>query len=383
MYIYSPLFVDLGRSLFHTPVLRFLPLFAVFILFTVFRLIVPTSPDPLVTVFQVLACLVFIFVPSLLYSFFSNLTKNGFSFVDVIAGLWVWLPIEFGLIDDFIGAVELGNIPFETLLALFAFIYALIFIRQHDMGLTFTLSLNDILFTLKVILILMVIIAPLGMLTYFLAPPNVIWETFLSLITGIPSSLVEITLTFLTIFLGIALIEEMFFRGFFYSLLEQNFAKREFSKAWWYGGVLGLVGLIIITPLFDDGLFILSQWIPMLSPLQEIIGPLAEPLGVNEGQPWPLVQSFSLELLYLIVALILGTVGIILVYKTNDPVIAALIISSILFGWAHFEDVRYILFASIAGFGYGWIYWKTEKIVPAALVHMAVDAIWSLLFSFP
>ncbi|MFX0208412.1 MAG: type II CAAX prenyl endopeptidase Rce1 family protein, partial [Candidatus Hodarchaeota archaeon] len=38
-------------------------------------------------------------------------------------------------------------------------------------------------------------------------------------------------------------------------------------------------------------------------------------------------------------------------------------------------------FASVAGFGYAWTYRKTGKIVPAALVHMTVDAVWSLIFT--
>ena len=127
---------------------------------------------------------------------------------------------------------------------------------------------------------------------------------------------------------------------------------------------------------------ILCQWIPFLTPLQNIVGSLAEPLGNSEGLAWPLVNPVPLEFLYLIVAIILGVTGILLTVKTKDPVIAALVLSSIIFGWAHFEDVRYILFASIAGFAYGWTYWKTQKIVPAAMVHMTVNSVWGLLFTF-
>jgi len=249
------------------------------------------------------------------------------------------------------------------------------------MGLSFTISTEDLLIVILAVGVLTLIIAPLGMLTYFLAPPAVIIKNVEILLNEFPGSILEIILTFLLIFLGTALIEELFFRGFFFQLLEEKVQQETISNKWWYGGLAGLVSLIIITPWIDEILHIFG-WVPMITPLQDFIGPLAEPLGDAEGQAWPLVESIPLEVLYLVASIILGLIATIMIYKTKDPLIAALVLSSILFGWAHFEDIRYIFFASIAGFVYGWTYWKTQKIVPAALVHTTVNTIWGILLSF-
>jgi len=383
MYIFTPSLVEFCRSMLYDEKRRLLPPICVLFLFTIYRIILPTSTNWVTVVTQVVSAFVFVLVPSILYIMFPPSSESGLSWIDVIGGLWVWLPIEFGLVDDFIGSVEIGGLPFDTLLALFAFIYALIFIRNHDMGTTFTISLDDFFLVGFVTGILTVTILPFGILTYFLAPPDIIVDNFLQLLQKLPGSLLTIILTFISIFLTIALIEEIFFRGFIYKLLRIKFESSSASRNWWYGGLIGLMGLIVISPWVDDILLVVSQISSVFSPLHDIVvsNPLAEPLGDAEGQAWPLVQSVSLEVLYLIVAIILGIIAFIIMYKTEDPVIAALILSSILFGWAHFEDPRYIFSASIAGFGYGWTYQKTGKIVPAALVHMAVDAVWSLLFT--
>ncbi|UCE13044.1 MAG: CPBP family intramembrane metalloprotease [Candidatus Heimdallarchaeota archaeon] len=382
LYIFTPPLVNLCQTVLTSTIRCLIPPLCIFGVFLFYRIVLPTSTDLFVILTQIIASFLFILTPSLLYFLFREQTKNGMSYIDIIAGLWVWLPIEFGLIDDFLGSVELGNTPFDTLLALFAFIYALIFVREHDMGLTFSISIEDLITVSKASGILVLIILPLGILTSFLAPPDVIWENCRILIVKFPGSLVDVILTFLLIFLGTALIEEIFFRGFIFRLLADKLKKNEFSTSWIYGGVLGLTGLIVLTPWIDNILQVLSQLIPLFSPLHEIIGSLAESLGEAEGQAWPLVENIPLEVLYFIAAIILAFLGIFLIYKTQDPIIAALVLSSVLFGWAHFEDVRYIFFASIAGFAYGWTYWKTDKVVPAALVHMTVNTLWSVLFSF-
>ena len=62
-----------------------------------------------------------------------------------------------------------------------------------------------------------------------------------------------------------------------------------------------------------------------------------------------------------------------------------LLLSSIIFGAAHLDNPPnvgyYFILASIAGVFYGRTYLRTGKIVPAALVHLAVDWIWSVLFA--
>jgi membrane protease YdiL (CAAX protease family) len=62
-----------------------------------------------------------------------------------------------------------------------------------------------------------------------------------------------------------------------------------------------------------------------------------------------------------------------------------LLLSSVIFGAAHLDNPPtvgyYFILASLAGFFYGRTYLRTGKIVPAALVHLAVDWIWSVLFA--
>jgi membrane protease YdiL (CAAX protease family) len=355
-----------------------------FVVFSVYRFFVPvpTSNDPVGYLLHIVAAIIVIMGPSFLYYFFPVSPNKGLSLVDIISGLWVWLPVEFGVLDIWLGKIEFGQIPSTTLLNLFAFMYAIIFIRNHDMGLTFSLNKEDLVYLSKINGIIIVLILPLGVIVNFLATPQIIWENVVRLLKELPGSIVFVASTFLLIFLGIALIEEMFFRGFIQRLLELKFTEDDFHLKWMYIGVIVLVILITITPFVDDILAFLADWNSIFYPLSVIVGSLAKPLGDYEGQSWVLVESIPLELLYFFVALILGTVAIIIIYRTQDPIIAALILSSILFGWAHFDDVRYIFFASIAGAGYGLTYHKTQKIVPAAIIHMIVDAIWSLILTF-
>lgn len=65
--------------------------------------------------------------------------------------------------------------------------------------------------------------------------------------------------------------------------------------------------------------------------------------------------------------------------------LATLSLSSIIFGAAHLDNPPnvgyYFILASIAGFFYGRTYLRTGKIVPAALVHLLIDWVWSVLFA--
>jgi membrane protease YdiL (CAAX protease family) len=62
-----------------------------------------------------------------------------------------------------------------------------------------------------------------------------------------------------------------------------------------------------------------------------------------------------------------------------------LILSSIIFGASHLNNPPnvgyYFILGSIAGWFYGRTYLRTGKIVPAAIVHLMVDWIWSVLFA--
>ena len=58
---------------------------------------------------------------------------------------------------------------------------------------------------------------------------------------------------------------------------------------------------------------------------------------------------------------------------------AGLPLASVIFGFAHLPDLRYVLLATLAGFAYGWVYSRTRRITAAAITHALVDWIWVLL----
>ena len=64
---------------------------------------------------------------------------------------------------------------------------------------------------------------------------------------------------------------------------------------------------------------------------------------------------------------------------------ATLILSSVIFGAAHLNNPPnvgyYFILATIAGIFYGRTFVRTGKVVPAALVHLAVDWMWSIFFA--
>ena len=164
----------------------------VFFIFVIYRLFVPTTSNLIDFILQILAGIFIIVFPSLLYYVFTPLPEKGLGWVDIISGLWVWLPVEFGALEICLGKIELGQIPSETLLSLFAFMYAVIFIRNHNMGLTFTLNREDFIYLSKINGLLVLLILPLGMFVYFLAPLEIILENLEVLLNDLPGSLIII-----------------------------------------------------------------------------------------------------------------------------------------------------------------------------------------------
>ncbi len=62
----------------------------------------------------------------------------------------------------------------------------------------------------------------------------------------------------------------------------------------------------------------------------------------------------------------------------------AIILSSILFGLSHFlGGTRYVILSTIAGIGYGWIYWRTQRIEASILTHFSLNLVHFLLFTYP
>ena len=58
-------------------------------------------------------------------------------------------------------------------------------------------------------------------------------------------------------------------------------------------------------------------------------------------------------------------------------------LAAVVFGVAHLPELRYVLLATLAGLGYGWVYARTGKITASALTHTGVNWIWGLLLSSP
>lgn len=64
--------------------------------------------------------------------------------------------------------------------------------------------------------------------------------------------------------------------------------------------------------------------------------------------------------------------------------VIAIIIASILFGLSHFMGgIRYIILATIAGIGYGWIYWRTQRIEASIITHFSLNLVHFLFFTYP
>lgn len=59
-------------------------------------------------------------------------------------------------------------------------------------------------------------------------------------------------------------------------------------------------------------------------------------------------------------------------------------ISAILFGLSHFMGgTKYVILATMAGVGYGWIYWRTQRIEGSIITHFLLNLTHFLFFTYP
>lgn len=73
-----------------------------------------------------------------------------------------------------------------------------------------------------------------------------------------------------------------------------------------------------------------------------------------------------------------------ILWRVSYGNVIAIILSSILFGLSHFMGgTRYIILATIAGMGYGWIYWRTQRIEASILTHFSLNLVHFLFFTYP
>ena len=70
--------------------------------------------------------------------------------------------------------------------------------------------------------------------------------------------------------------------------------------------------------------------------------------------------------------------------KVKFGQIIAILIASVLFGLAHHAGgPKYMLLATVAGMGYGWVYYKTKRIEASMLTHFVLNLIHFLFFTYP
>ena len=70
--------------------------------------------------------------------------------------------------------------------------------------------------------------------------------------------------------------------------------------------------------------------------------------------------------------------------ETNPRGVAGFLVAGAVFGAAHYAGgMSAIVVAMIAGIGYGWIYWSTNRIEASILAHFLLNTIHILLFTYP
>ena len=64
--------------------------------------------------------------------------------------------------------------------------------------------------------------------------------------------------------------------------------------------------------------------------------------------------------------------------------VGGLILAAIIFGAAHYAGGQWsVVLATIAGLGYGWVFWKTDRIEASVLTHFLVNTAHILGFTYP
>ena len=70
--------------------------------------------------------------------------------------------------------------------------------------------------------------------------------------------------------------------------------------------------------------------------------------------------------------------------QTSSREIAGLVMAAVVFGLAHYAGGGWsVVLATIAGAGYGWIFWRTNRIETSILTHFLVNTTHILCFTYP
>jgi CAAX protease family protein len=156
--------------------------------------------------------------------------------------------------------------------------------------------------------------------------------------------------------------------------------------------LIGLVLLTFVTPLAASR----ADWVGMFrAALPRILAVIAVVLGAAFALEFvrfePKLPAFLLlwawaNLLFTCTAEEAVFRGIIqrLLQDAVNP-LAALLIAGVLFGAVHFAGgPRLMVMASIAGAGYGWVYWRSGyRIEASILAHFLLNTAHILLFTYP
>lgn len=291
--------------------------------------------------------------------------------------LWVWFPIEWNLLGDHM-VLRFELLPSDALIGLFALLWPMIMLGRHRVWYDWALKKSDFKYVNYATLAATVAVVPLGIALNFL---RINFDQFTE--AGFPDAVGLALLVFFGIFIVQGLMEELLFRDFIFrrwgEKLKEISNKRLEVLSIIFGGLL-----IISIPFWGPFLRLVADLIPLpiFDDIANRVGDLDRPLGHYEGAAIDAFVDTPLWIFYLGVGVLLMTIGLLLYKKYPDPMFAALLASSMIFGFAHFQDWRYVMFASFAGMGYGYAYYRTKNLVAAALVHMGVDAVWSLILSY-
>ncbi|MHA1563126.1 MAG: hypothetical protein ACTSPA_13495, partial [Promethearchaeota archaeon] len=254
------------------------------------------------------------------------LIKKGYSLV--LTTLWVWFPIEWGLISDTI-KIDIGW-PFPALLGLFAVLWPAIMYGRHMPWYDWNIKKSDLKPVNISILVLTIVVVPLGVLLYFL---KINFEEFAGNSFG--ESIGLILITFAGIFVVQGIMEESLFRDiimkhWYYEIKDLQDSNKKFLKKIDYGVVSIIFGgiLIISIPFWGDVIRFIADIIPIFEGVALRVGDLHRPLGDYEGVAIPAFVGIPVWPFYLIVGILLMIGGLILYKKTNDPLMAALAVSA-------------------------------------------------------
>lgn len=303
-----------------------------------------------------------------------------------ISVLWVWWPIEWDFVDDALGNLDFELLPPVALVGLFTLLWPAVAYGRHLPWYNWDISKKDLKYFNIASIVVTIAVVPLGILINFL-------KFNLTTINehegfGDPASFA--VMVFLGIFLVQGLMEETLFRGFIFKhwYYQLQLKEKDLESKYRKYGYLSILfsGFVIASiPFWAPALGFIGDLVnmPQLDYIVDKVGDLTRPLGDYEGAPIEAFASMPLWPFYLGVGLILTLAGFIVFKKYPSPVVAAVIAQGMIFGFAHFQDWRYVFFATLAGIGYGYTYFKTRNIVASAMVHMGVDAIWSLFLSYP